>query len=110
MPIYLYLGLKEGRTVPIQATLESYSTVQHLKKDLQHLKTTHFFTYFSSVDHFCPPGSGSGYSPPKSMRIQIELLSKANTVVLTIYQCNIKSSALLEFGMFIFVRMHNKSL
>ncbi len=41
------------------------------KENIQHFKTWNFLTFFYFCRSFCPPGSGSGSSRPKSMRIRI---------------------------------------
>jgi len=47
MPMYFYLGLQE------EPASKSYIRIlQPLKEDIQHFKTTHFFTYFFFCGHF----------------------------------------------------------
>ncbi len=57
--IYLFLGLHKGRPSYRKSLLPT-------KDNIQHFKTWNFFTF---VSNYCPPGSVSGTSRPKWMRI-----------------------------------------
>ncbi len=65
--IYVFLGLLKVRP--------SYrGSIQSSKENIQHFKKLNLLTFSGFVDHFCPPGSGSGLRIRKqgSHRIRIE--------------------------------------